>query len=156
MNHPASDDYTVTVNEAIDFVSRMESALIETQTLMDNGMASDSMIRGLPILQERHQFASDRSRILERWDFRYGYVFASSGFRISSSQCSLDWALIERREKSINTVSRSSSFFIKKKWVSDFKLSWTHTTGRPSGIPWNRSRLQSKVTRSSNSADLPA
>lgn len=106
MNHAVQADYLEAVKQANQSREMDSDRLSETKELIENGMASAARHRGLEEELARLEAAEDRMKKPEDWDFFYGYVFASSRYRIASIKFSLGWGLIEVSPESINTVCK--------------------------------------------------
>lgn len=61
----------------------------------ENGMITERRLTGLRKLQEEVKNLKYSMKELETWDVKTGRVVASSGYRLSDTGCSLDWALID-------------------------------------------------------------
>ncbi len=98
-----------TIKDANDAKKTLSDRLSVTKQLIENGMASTARHRTLETDSVRLEAATKSLKKLQDWNFSYGCVFASSGYRIASTNCSLDWGLIEVSAESINAVRKYSN-----------------------------------------------
>jgi hypothetical protein len=85
MNHPAEEDYMETMKDANDAKKTLSDRLSVTKQLIENGMASTARHRSLQIDAVRVEAATQRLKKLQNWNFFYDCVFASSEYRIAST-----------------------------------------------------------------------
>jgi hypothetical protein len=90
--------------------ARLVSSITRAQGLLATGMADERTTKALTRDRKRVESAQSTLDALTSWEPYYGRVFASSGFRVASSGCSLDWALVSVPRKSVNHVSKRRNF----------------------------------------------
>lgn len=86
--------------------ARLDSSIARVEELQAIGMPDERMTKTVDRDAKRVESAQRTVDALTSWESYYGRVFASSGFRIASSGCSLDWALVSVPRNSVNHVSK--------------------------------------------------
>lgn len=90
--------------------ARLNSNITRAEGLLAAGMADERTTKALERDRIRAASAQSTLEALTSWESYYGRVFASSGFRVAPSECSLDWALVSVPRKSVNHVSKRRNF----------------------------------------------
>lgn len=86
--------------------AQLDSSIARAEGLPATEMADERTTKALERDRKRAESAQSTLDALTSWESYYGRVFASSGFRIAPSGCSLDWALVSVPRKSVNHVSK--------------------------------------------------
>jgi len=92
---PSDEDLSDTIQAAQNIKARTQARLIETQRMIADGLASEKRMKSLVRDAQAADAAVTDLIVLQSWKSQFGRIFASSGLRIASKGCSLDWSLVE-------------------------------------------------------------
>lgn len=112
--YPSDSDLVDTIQDARKNRNREAARVHASNTRADllrvSGMTTKRDEDALKKAKKRLEDATRTVNALNDWEPFYGRVFASSGFVVAPSGCSLDWALVCVPTKSTNHVSNCSKF----------------------------------------------
>ncbi len=104
---PSKEDIDESIQAWISYLHDQQERLNGTREKIEIGIASNARIRCLKGEINAVEETKEKVRGLENLDRQLGRVLASSGFKVASTGCGLDWGLVEVNEERVagNLVS---------------------------------------------------
>ena len=104
---PSKVDIENSIQAQIVFLRREQDRLNQTREMIESGLVSETRKDYLETEIEAVKIATERLSELKSFKLQLGYVIASSGFRVASASCAVDWGIVEVDEERVagNLVS---------------------------------------------------